>query len=227
MFCTNPKKPPPIYDIVADTIEVCGGSRKLMRILNRLGCSSSPDTHDRFVTYHATARRQAAIWDKISTTYFTVASIDNFDMLQSYSAVYCGDQQWSYHGTTLQLVQPGAPLILTSSNEFQSELETATTATGTDVEMTTPPPQSPPISIQESNPAFTTNKLIRQQQRQMSPENSPHKHGKNGPKRQRTVSVNSLVPSLQTNLDTLPPPQLTLTIESFLENNHQANERIS
>ena len=155
MFCTNPKKPPPIYDIVADTIEVCGGSRKLMRILNRLGCSSSLDTHDRFVTCHATSQRQTAIWDDISSTCFTIASIDNFDMLQSYSDVYCGDQQRSYHGTTLQLVQPGVPL----TPEFQYESEMATAAAGTDMEMTMLPPQSPPSSIQECNPAFTVNKL--------------------------------------------------------------------
>jgi len=135
MFRTNPKKLPPIYDIVADTIEVCGGSRKLMRILNRLGCSSSPDTYDRFVTHHAMARRQVATWDELSTTPFTIASVDNFDMQQSYSAVYCGDQQRSYHGTTLHLVQPGVSLTSTVSDDLQSDLETVTTAAGTDVEM--------------------------------------------------------------------------------------------
>ena len=92
-------------------------------------------------------------------------------MLLSYSVVYCGDQQ---SRTTLQLVHPRVPLTPRLSHELQYELDTATTA---DMEMNTPPPQSPPI---------------RQQQRQMSPENSLHKHGKNGPKCQRTVSVNSL-----------------------------------
>ena len=98
-------------------IEVCGG--QLIRILNRLGCATSPYTHDRFVTQHAMARRQSKIWDNICSNTFTIASIDNFDMLQSYAAVHCGDQQRSYHGTTLQLVQlnPNSLMLPTSSTE--------------------------------------------------------------------------------------------------------------
>ena len=100
-------------------IEVCGGSRQLIRILNRLECATSPDTHDRFVTQHAMARRQSKIWDNICSNTFTTATVDNFDMLQSYVAVYCGDQQRSYHGTTLQLVQPDPNSLMfpTSSTE--------------------------------------------------------------------------------------------------------------
>ena len=72
MFCTNPKNPTPIHDVIADIIEVYGGSRQL-------GCCSSADTHDRFVTQHAIAERQVSIWDNISANTFTIASIDNFD----------------------------------------------------------------------------------------------------------------------------------------------------
>ena len=95
MFCTNPKSPTPIHDLIADLTEVCGGSPQLIRILNRLGCASSSGTHDRYVTQHAMAQRQSTIWNNIPNNVFTIASVDNFDMLQSYAAVYCGDQQWN------------------------------------------------------------------------------------------------------------------------------------
>ena len=37
--------------------------------------------------------------------------------MKSHVAVYCGDQGRSYHGTTIQIVQPN-PLLLLSSNSF-------------------------------------------------------------------------------------------------------------
>ena len=110
LYCTNPKQPTPMYNLLADVVEVFGGSRQLLRILNRLGCVSSPDTHDRFVAQHAEARCQKSIWDELPNNVFTVTSVDNFDMLQSHSAVYCGDQQRSFHGTTVQLVQPSSKI---------------------------------------------------------------------------------------------------------------------
>ena len=86
LFCKIPKQPTPIHNILADAVEVCSGSRKLLKILNRLGCTSSSDTHDRFVTQHAQARRSTDVWGP-----FTIASVDNIDILKSHSAVYCGD----------------------------------------------------------------------------------------------------------------------------------------
>ena len=52
-FCTNPKMPTLIHNVIVDVVEMCGGSRLLICILNRLGCATFPDTHDKFVTHHA------------------------------------------------------------------------------------------------------------------------------------------------------------------------------
>ena len=68
--------------------------------------TASLDTHDRFVTQH----------NELSRGVITIASIDNFNMLQSYAAVYCGNQNRSYHGTTIQLVQPDATITYPSMN---------------------------------------------------------------------------------------------------------------
>ena len=37
---------------------------------------------------------------------FIVATVDNIDFLQRHSMVYCGDQGRSWHGTTVQVMQP-------------------------------------------------------------------------------------------------------------------------
>ncbi len=85
IFVTNPACVTPIHTIlhVAEVVEVCGGSRTLIKILNRLGVLCSTDTHDRFVTQVAEKQRQKTVWDDIPSNVFTIASADNFDMLQS------------------------------------------------------------------------------------------------------------------------------------------------
>lgn len=106
IFCTNSQQPTVLHTLLSDTIEVCGGSRKLMRIFNRFGAVSSPDTHDRFVTDIAEKQRSKTLWDDLSDDTLTVASADNFDMLQSHASVFHGDQSRSYHAVTLQVAQP-------------------------------------------------------------------------------------------------------------------------
>ena len=79
---------------------VCGGSRKLLKTLNRVGATCSADTHDQFVTSIAGMQRKTTVWDDLSSDVFTVVSADNFDLLQSHAGMYCGDQHGSYHCST-------------------------------------------------------------------------------------------------------------------------------
>ena len=110
LSCTNLMYSTPVHILLADAVEVCGSSRQLLRILNRVGAVSSADTHDRFVTEKAELQKGKHIWDVLPSECFTIASADNFDMLSVHAAVYCGAVQRSYHGTTIQVVQPN-PLL--------------------------------------------------------------------------------------------------------------------
>ena len=71
LHCTNPKQVLPTQNLLADVVEVCGGSRQFLKVLNRLGCVSSPDTHDRFVVLHAESQREkdTCIWDDLPKTF--------------------------------------------------------------------------------------------------------------------------------------------------------------
>ena len=114
-FTANTQKPAFIHTLLADDVEVCGGSRKLITTLNRLGVTSSPDTHDRFITEVATMQRNKSLWDDLMANTLTLATVDNYDVLQSHAAVYCGDQQRSTHAVTLQIAQPNPAHITTNT----------------------------------------------------------------------------------------------------------------
>ena len=127
-------------------------------------------------------------------------------MLQSYAAVYCGNQNCSYHGTTVQLVQPDATITYPSISSLQTIDDTATDHLNNNT-----------TELQSSS---------QRHRRSTSPGSSPHKLGKTGPKRMRTITKRDLTkqtPNITANnndneiIPSLPLPS-TLTLENFLEN---------
>ena len=205
MYCTNSQKPTILHVLLADVVEMCGGSRTLIKILNQLGVAASADTHDRFVTCVSEKQREKSIWESLPENTFSIASVDNFDMLQSHAAVYCGDQQRSYHGTTIQLVQPDPSLILRypMSNLNGDHLCTVCDA------------------------VFRPTQCKRKSSH--TPSSSPHKLGKVGPKRPRTLVVRDLTKSVVQANDTLSISSITLnsgfTLGGFLDQPEEKKER--
>lgn len=197
MFTTNPACSTVLHHLVADSVDMLGGSRDLIRLLNRLGVCVACDTHDRLVTDVAEQQRTASIWSELSPSVFTVTSVDNIDFLQSHAAVYCGDQSCRYHGTMIQVVQPIPSLKL----QPMSTSETTTNAQPNilpdmrgdirSIGIATPSTEvlnecrtGQPVALVEPSVSVSLCKC----RSSSSPGNSPHKHGKIGPK-QRTIKV--------------------------------------
>ena len=197
-FCTNPNQPLLFHDLLADAVEMCGGSRELLKILNKLGCTSSPDTHDQFVAHHAAEQRKRYLWDDLSPSAFTIASVDNFDMLQSYSAVYCGNQHRSYHGTTVQIVQPS------SNNNICQQASTSV----------------PDVSPDLLHGASINSPDIQFHSSDISDKTGPK------PKRQRTVEVRNLTSSLTSADASSNLYPMLLTMADFEESKEEADEQL-
>ncbi len=126
MFITDDRCSVPLHILVADLVESQGGSALLHKMLNRLGVCASVDTLSRFMQHKVRAFSDTA--DRyISTDSFTVVSADNVDFLHTYARVVKGKQNSSWHGTTVQAVQPlpSLSLHLGSSTSMSVDLPTA------------------------------------------------------------------------------------------------------
>ena len=108
-------------------------------------------------------------------------------MLQSYSAVYCGNQQCSYHGTTVQIVQPSSLLEIYHGNRMCTTTSILPPATFSE--------QDQHIVLQSTDTTSTSNAVPKRAFEQL-PGSLPHKVGKIGPKRPHTVAVRQLTSSL-------------------------------
>ncbi len=103
-----------LHNLVTDTMEGQVGSALLIKILNRLGACSSADTLARYIQHKSTNRKNTMdlCLDQHS---FTVISADNIDFQNAYAIVVKGKKTTSWHGTSIQAVQP-LPSLLNSMN---------------------------------------------------------------------------------------------------------------
>ena len=103
-FSTDSRCNLPLHTLLTDVVDTHGGTHELIQILNRLGAISSADTHARYIDF--IVRNTKDKTHNVNFKDFLVASVDNIDFLRSYAAVYSGDQQRSWHGTTIQIIHP-------------------------------------------------------------------------------------------------------------------------
>ncbi len=105
LFCADDRCSMPMHTLLTDTIDSQGGSASLIKILNRLGVCAYADTLSRFIQFKASTFQKNKVRDLLPDT-FTVVSADNIDFLHSYAKVFGGQQTGSWHGTTVQAIQP-------------------------------------------------------------------------------------------------------------------------
>ena len=127
-------------------------------------------------------------------------------MLQSHAAVYCGDQKRSYHGTTIQLVQPIPIVRVPSSSPVNNYAANPL-----------------PLNQDEYDAAQCKRRLSH------SPTNSPNKLGKVWPKRPRTVTVRNLIDDMTSKKSLIESNVLSrkVTLEGFHEQPLEKLERVS
>ena len=123
LFTTNSQCSFPLRTLIADAIETCGGSSRLIKLMNRLGAYASEDTHKWYIQYRVEKSMKQGPMCGYPRKPFTVASADNLDFIHSHARVYAGKQQLSWHGTTVQLVQPQPCKLVDTSKETQPTVE--------------------------------------------------------------------------------------------------------
>lgn len=83
-----------------------GDSCELISVLNKLGAVASIETLEWHIVRVFTLRKAGGLLKDIDRSTFTIVSTDNIDFLQSHACVYAVSQHRSWHGTSVQVVQP-------------------------------------------------------------------------------------------------------------------------
>ena len=105
LFTINPQCSVPLHLPLTDLILCHGGTTELVTVLNRFGAVASADTHSRFLQ-DLSADRKVMLDRNLTQNAFRIVSVDNIDLLQSHAQVYATDFHRSYHGTSIQCVEP-------------------------------------------------------------------------------------------------------------------------
>ena len=108
----------PLQYLLADAILCLGGSTELLKIFNGIGAVASLDTHDLIATYAVKERITKGIHSELVPSTLTISSIDNMDILQHHTIVSTVQSKRSWHGTSVQCVQPMPKSIVVSEEEY-------------------------------------------------------------------------------------------------------------
>ena len=122
MYCADDRCSMPLHTLIADAIDSQGGSTLLIQLMNRSGICASNDTLARFIQHRASVFR-ATKGKHLTPQGFTVVSADNIDFTHSNARVFGGNQCTSWHGTTVQAVQPLPSLSVMTDNIMDYECD--------------------------------------------------------------------------------------------------------
>ena len=104
MFLMDKRCSEPFHILTADMIDCFGGSSQLLRIFNRLGICAGEDTLKRHIQSTIIQLQEKGILMGLDPSGVIMFTMDNIDFLCSHAQVFCGKQNLSWHGTTLQAV---------------------------------------------------------------------------------------------------------------------------
>lgn len=106
LFNTNKSCWAPLHVMLTEAILCHGGNNELVKIMNRLGAAASLDTCNRLATQVAQVRLEEGVKRYLVPSQLVVATVDNVDILQPHAVVSSLDATRSWHGTSVQCVQP-------------------------------------------------------------------------------------------------------------------------
>ena len=123
LFCTNTQCSMPFHTLVTEATLCHGGTHELVKILNRIGAAASIDTSQRLAMQVVDSRKVNGILPELEKRALSIVSVDNIDILQPHAFISCTDATRSWHGTSVQCVQPLPTTGLLQQEELTDQIE--------------------------------------------------------------------------------------------------------